>query len=407
MSAGLLSSPAAGVGGGEAAAQLYDGSGFRLVREPLPALGPGEALIEVELTTLCGSDLHTLAGHRSTPLPTVLGHEAIGRVVALGAERPGVEHHPALDGVRSPFARPGGPGTGPGTAASGTGVPGAAGGDAPPIAVGDRVTWTVAASCGACDRCLGGLEQKCRSLLKYGHEAVSEAWRLNGGLATHVHLLAGTMLARVPEALPAALLAPANCATATVAAAARRVGLSAGDAVVVVGCGLLGLTAVAYARWLGATSVVAVDVDAARRALALEFGADRVCAPSELAAAAGARGASVVLELSGHPTGVEQAVAVAEVGARVAFVGSVSEGATTVILDPAVIVRRMLSVVGSHNYGALDLFSAVDFLGWVGADPALTAAFTAAVSPAFELAELPAALVAARGGRWARVALRP
>lgn len=77
MSAGLLSPSAADLGGVEAAAQLYDGSGFRLVREPLPSLGPGEALVQVELATLCGSDLHTLAGHRSTPLPTVLGHEAV------------------------------------------------------------------------------------------------------------------------------------------------------------------------------------------------------------------------------------------------------------------------------------------------------------------------------------------
>lgn len=314
MSAGLLSPSAAGLGGGEAAAQLYDGSGFRLVREPLPALGPGEALVQVELATLCGSDLHTLAGHRSTPLRSVLGHEAVGRVVAMDA----------------PSARPGGPGAGSGTAASGIGVPGTVSACAPPIAVGDRVTWTVAASCGQCDRCRGGLEQKCRSLLKYGHEAVTERWRLNGGLGTHVHLLAGTTLVRVAEELPVELVAPANCATATVAGAARRAGLGPGDVVVVVGCGLLGLTAVAYARWLGAASVVAVDVDPARRASALEFGADRVCAPSELASAAAARGASVVLELSGHPSGVEQAVAVAEVGARVALIGSVSEGATTV-----------------------------------------------------------------------------
>lgn len=67
----------------------------------------------------------------------------------------------------------------------------------------------------------------------------------------------------------------------------------------------------------------------------------------------------------------------------------------------------MLTVVGSHNYGAEDLLGAVDFLEWVGADAALSAAFTRAVSPAFALAELDAALAAAKGGRWARVAVRP
>lgn len=397
MSAGLSLPPAAGhptaAGMGEALAQQYNGRGFRLVREPLPALGPGEALVEVELVTLCGSDLHTLAGRRSTPVPTVLGHEAVGRVVELG---------PGLDPAPVPSLVP--DGVGLGDSGPDDAVRGEAGGA--PVAVGDRVTWTVAASCGTCDRCLGGLEQKCRSLLKYGHEAVTARWRLNGGLASHVHLLAGTALVPVPEAIDAALAAPANCATATVAAAARRVGLGPSDTVVVVGCGLLGLTAVAYARWLGAASIIAVDVDASRRGLALELGADRVCLPAELPAAAAARGASVVLELSGHPAGVEQAVAVAEIGARVALVGSVSEGATTVILDPAVVVRRMLTVVGSHNYAAQDLRQAVRFLGEHANGP-VGAALEAAVSPEFGLHELDAALAEAKGGRWARVALRP
>lgn len=358
--------------GGPAAAQVYDGVGFRFVREALPELGPGEALVEVEMATVCGSDLHTLSGDRFTPVPTVLGHEAVGRVVALGEDF----------GSSQP-------------------APGVA------IGVGSRVTWTVAASCGNCDRCTCGLPQKCRSLLKVGHEARSEAWGLNGALATHVHLPAGTTLVPVPEEIPAAVVAPANCATATVTGAARRVGLEAGDRVVVIGCGLLGLTAVAYARRRGAASIVAVDPDASRRAAAMTFGADRVCTPGELPAVATARGASLVFELSGHPSGVEQAVAVAEVGARLALVGSVSEGSTSVILDPAVVVRRMLTIVGCHNYAARDLCEAVEFLAELAEEPQICEGLTGVVSPPFALAELDRALLAVRSGRWARVALKP
>ena len=57
-------------------------AGFSVDPLPLPDLRPGELLVRTELATICGSDLHTINGDRPTPLPTVLGHEAIGHVVA-------------------------------------------------------------------------------------------------------------------------------------------------------------------------------------------------------------------------------------------------------------------------------------------------------------------------------------
>ena len=217
--------------------------------------------MRVELATVCGSDLHTLAGDRPTPLPTVLGHEAVGVVEAAGA--------------------------------------GACLADGAPLLPGQRVTWTIGTSCGTCRPCSRGTSQKCARVRKYGHEALARRWRLNGGFATHCHLVEGTGVVPVPEALPAEVAAPVNCATATVVCAARRAGLAAGDSVVVTGCGMLGLTAVAYARDRGARHIVACDVDPARREAAVRFGATTACAPGELAAAAGRFGADVVLELSG------------------------------------------------------------------------------------------------------------
>ena len=203
---GVISSPTGQQRSPRAAVWSGVDSGFALVDQPVPDLGPGELLVEIELATICGSDLHTINGDRETPLPTVLGHEAIGRIVAADG--------PVAD----------------------------ASGD--PLQIGDRVTWTIGTSCGQCRRCRRGVGQKCQQVRKYGHEAMDDHWQLNGGFGSHIHLLGGTGLVRVPDELPADVVTPANCATATVTCAARRIGLQADDVVVVLGCGMLGLTAV-------------------------------------------------------------------------------------------------------------------------------------------------------------------
>ncbi|WP_197501496.1 zinc-binding dehydrogenase [Mycobacterium sp. 852002-51057_SCH5723018] len=297
--------------------------GFSLQCQPLPRLRPDEVLVAVELATICGSDLHTIAGDRPTPVPTVLGHEAVGSIVATG----GAAH----------------------------------GHDGRPLGAGDRVTWTIGTACGECRRCRRGLPQKCLSGRKYGHEAIDDHWRLNGGLATHCHLVAGTGLVRVPQRLPAAVAAPANCATATVVCAARRVGLGADDSVVVLGCGMLGLTAVAYARGRGVQHVIACDVDGSRREMALEFGAAAACGPNEIASAAWEYGADVIFELSGDRAAVRAAFDIVDVGGRIALVGSVSPG-PEIGFEPSGYVKNLTTVVGCHNYRLDDLAEAVDFL---------------------------------------------
>ena len=164
-----------------ATAAVWSGREFGIESLPLPDLAAGELLVEVELATICGSDLHTVSGRRSTPVPTVLGHEAVGRVVSAAAGAP--------------------------------------------AGVGDRVVWTIGTACGRCRRCHRGLTQKCTQVRKYGHERIDDAWALSGSFASHVHLVAGTGVVVVPDDVPAALLAPAGCATATVTGATRRVGL--------------------------------------------------------------------------------------------------------------------------------------------------------------------------------------
>ncbi|AWB93066.1 zinc-binding dehydrogenase [Aeromicrobium chenweiae] len=342
-----------------ATAAVWSGEGFRTLQLPLPQLDAGELLIEVELATICGSDLHTVTGRRSTPVPTVLGHEAVGRVVAAGPDAP---------------AR-----------------------------VGDRVVWTIGTACGECRRCRRGLTQKCTDVRKYGHERIEDRWALSGSFATHVHLLPGTGVVVVPEDAPAALLAPAGCATATVTGAARRVGLSAEDEVVVVmGCGMLGLTAVAYAVDMGITTVIACDVDASRRRLAAELGASRTCHPDDLSEVVGPDGADVVLELSGQPSAVEGAIGVAGVGGRVALVGSVSPG-PAVAIDPESVVRSLTTIIGSHNYTSVDLQEAVSFLVRTKHRDLLAAL----VSPPMGIDRIDDAIAVARRGGAPRTSLVP
>lgn len=60
------------------------GRPFELAHVPLPILEPGEAIVKVECCTICGSDLHSIAGRRNVPAPTILGHEIVGTVAQVG-----------------------------------------------------------------------------------------------------------------------------------------------------------------------------------------------------------------------------------------------------------------------------------------------------------------------------------
>ncbi|WP_223692596.1 zinc-binding dehydrogenase [Leifsonia poae] len=364
-----------------ATAMVWPGEGHRheAVAVPGVRLSPGDALVEIELATVCGSDVHTVSGHRSAPTPLVLGHEQVGRVVALG--RGGAK---STDGHR--------------------------------IALGERIVWSVAVPCGRCVRCRRGLPQKCLTLQKYGHERMRRGWELSGGFATHAHILDGTPMVPVPDDIPATVLAPASCSTATVAAAleaAAAITTLEGALVLVAGAGMLGLTAVAMATEAGARVVVS-DPDPARRDTALTFGAVAVSDPRSpadsplgLAAAlvrADGRGAAptVALELSGAPAAVRALLAAVDVGGALILVGSVSPG-PDIALDPEQLVRRLLTVRGVHNYAPRHLEQAVRFLSesWTRFP------FAAQVGKTFPLADVDEAIAEAATGTYPRVAVLP
>jgi putative phosphonate catabolism associated alcohol dehydrogenase len=312
-------------------AAVFHGAGRPLeLREfPLPVPERTEVLVEVVACTLCGSDLHSLHGRRTVPVPTVLGHEVLGKIVAFGATA----------------ARQDAAGL--------------------PIEVGDRVTWAIVASCGECFYCRRDLAQKCERQTKYGHEPLRPGRELTGGLAHHCLLVSGTALFRVPEQLPDAAACPANCATATVAAALEAAGQVAGRSVLVMGCGMLGLTATAWARSLGATCVIACDVEAGRLALAETFGATSACPPDDLSRVVqdttSGYGVDIALELTGEPTAFEALFPLARLGGSLILVGAVFPSRPIAIVAEQ-IVRRCLAVRGIHNYAPRHLRAALEFL---------------------------------------------
>lgn len=339
-------------------------------------LGPGDALVELEYSTVCGSDLHTVSGRRSAPAPLVLGHEQVGRVVAVGA--------------------------------------GARRADALPLAVGDRVVWSLTVSCGDCDRCLRGLTQKCRTLEKYGHERLRDGWQLSGGFASHVHLLAGTAIAVVPESLPREVAAPLSCGTATAVAAldmAAQITDLDGATVLVLGAGLVGLTAIAVAADRGAR-VIAADPDAGRRSLAERFGAHRAVDPTLPADAAGSlrsalaelrasEGVDAAIEASGSAAAVATAVGALDIGGVAVLVGSVHP-VGKVPVDPESLVRGLRTIRGLHNYAPRHLDEAVRFLTERHGDYP----FGELVGAAFPLSELDAAIELAAAGGSVRIGVR-
>jgi len=188
---------------------------------------------------------------------------------------------------------------------------------------------------------------------------------LTGAYAEYCHLPAGTAIFRVPANVPDSIAAPANCATATVAAVLRNAGAVAGRNVLVIGAGMLGLTACAMARAEGAAQVIAVERDERRRALAERFGATIASATGEAAfSATGGRGVDIALEFAGTPEACESAIPLLRAGGHLVMAGAVFPS-RPMALAAEDVVRRMLKLTGVYNYQPEDLGHALQFLSQV------------------------------------------
>ncbi len=218
-------------------AAVFLGKGAIKIREvPRPEPGPGEALVRITLTTICGTDVHILAAEYPVKPGLVVGHEPVGVIEALGA------------GVRG-------------------------------YAVGDRVIVGAITPCGQCRACLSGHASQCDHG-GGGYEALG-GWRfgntINGSQADYLVVPdAQANLAKIPDGLADedVLLCPDIMSTGF--SAAERGHVRIGDSVVVFAQGPIGLCATAGAKLSGAALVIGVDSVPARLEIAKKMGADVV-----------------------------------------------------------------------------------------------------------------------------------
>ena len=265
-------------------AVVFDGiHEVRVADVPDPSLEePGDAVVRVTRTAICGSDLHFFHGKAPIERGDVLGHEAVGVVEAVDTH---VER----------------------------------------FSPGDRVVVAFNIACGSCWFCRRGETQLCDDFRNLGAGAFGGS--LAGAQATHVRVPAADVnLLRVPDEMEdeRALFVGDILTTGVYAASIAEI--EPGSAVAVVGCGPVGFFCIQAARAFGAGQVFAIDLEPGRLELAASVGAVPVNArerhpASALAEATDGRGADVVLEVVGTPSAFESAVGVVRRGGRVVVVG--------------------------------------------------------------------------------------
>ncbi len=290
------------------------------VAEPVP--GPRDAVVAVEATGLCRSDVSAWSGHDDDVLalgvspehPHVAGHELVGRVVAVGAE---------VDGAW----------------------------------VGRRATTPFVCACGRCPECLVGDGQVCR-------EQSQPGFTHHGSWADRVLVHdAGVNLVEVPDGVDAGAAALLGCRFATAHRALVQVArLRAGEPVLVLGCGGVGLSAVMVAVALGADVVVA-DVDPAALDRARELGAadavlTRGLAPQEVADAVRslrpdlAGGVAVSLDAAGRAETLAAGVLSLARRGRHVQVGLLAADPVSPPVPVGRVTTHELSLLGSHGLDA-------------------------------------------------------
>lgn len=241
------------------------------VRRPRP--GPGEAVIRVTLTTICGTDVHIVKGEYPIRPGLTIGHEPVGVIEELG---------PGVTGYE----------------------------------VGERVLVGAITPCGQCHACLSGKLSQCGH--GSGYEAIG-GWRfgntIDGAQAEYLLVpFAQANLAKIPDDVTDEQVVLLADIASTGFSGAESGGVRIGDSVVVFAQGPIGLCATAGARLMGAALVIGVDSDPVRLAMAKRMGADlaldftQVDVVDEVKRLTGGFGADVAIEALGTPGTFENAL---------------------------------------------------------------------------------------------------
>jgi len=295
---------------------------LRLAEKPVPQPGPADVLVRIDAIAFCDGDIRIIT--RGPPalvqggLPFnknfTPGHEYVGTVVKLG---PNVDE----------------------------------------FALGDRVAVEVHFGCGRCERCRAGMYTSCLNYgMNYGdHDKGHRAngFTTDGGFAEYAVNNINTLV-HVPYDLgdeEATLIVTAGTA---VYALDTLAGLIAGQSLVVTGPGAIGLMCVAVGKALGAQPVILTGTRAERLNLGKKLGADRLINVREedpveaVKRITGGKGVHYLVECSGQPNGLGEAMDMVMRGGRICLVGFANQ---PVSVDVAKLVRNHLSVFGIRGEG--------------------------------------------------------
>jgi 2-desacetyl-2-hydroxyethyl bacteriochlorophyllide A dehydrogenase len=259
----------------------------RIEDRPDPSLeAPDDAIVRVESTGICGSDLHIYHGRVQIEPGFVIGHEYVGTVVEVG------------DAVGE-------------------------------VAVGDRVLGTYSTACGGCFFCHRGEYHKCDHGRVFGHGATLGS--LQGAqaellLVPHANLV----LRRVPEGISDDAALFAGDVAGTAYHAMSEGGLEPGGSVAVLGLGPVGLCAVQVAQAAGAALIVAIDSVPERLRVAESLGASAVHLSEDdprgtVKKLTDGRGVDMSIEAVGHPDALDLACRLARKAGTVSVIGVYAE----------------------------------------------------------------------------------
>ena len=297
-------------------AMYYNNSDVRLEEMPVPEIGPGELLLKVEASGLCGSDV--MEWYRIQRAPMVLGHEVSGEVVQVGA---GVEQYKE----------------------------------------GDRLVVTHHVPCNACHWCLSGRHTDCDTLHTTSFDP--------GGFAEYLRIPEINVnrgVFPIPDHVgydEASITEPLAC----VYRGQRRANLQPGQNVLVLGSGLAGLIHINLARALGAGRIIATDMVDYRLDAARKLGADVTFSamedvPARLREANNGRLADLVIVCTGALPALQQALASVERGGTVLFFAPTAPGVSLPVPINDVFFRNDVTLTTTYAGAPADLATAMDMI---------------------------------------------
>lgn len=280
-----------------AAVMPKPGADVELRELPLPDLEADSALLKVTYSEVCGTDVYLQEGRLAgVPYPIIPGHVSVGILANIHGTMTDIEGRPLHEG--------------------------------------DRVTFLdVHETCHECWYCLvGKASTRCPHRKVYGI-TYGIADGLTGGWAEYIYLKPGVKCVRM-DGVDDELFMAGGCSLPTALHAVERADISIGDTVLILGCGPVGLSAVAFSLLRGATRILCIGAPDERLAVASQMGADAVLNFENAADASrmewvrentAGRGADVVIECTGAPAAVTQAMQYARDAATVVIVGQYTD----------------------------------------------------------------------------------